>query len=491
MDFFTDSLLNNVHGGVEEDDRRFLDSFFEYYGDCNFDENGLFSGFEYSDDEVDAADYDMSANDEIFGLTVSTSLVPEEDARCNDDCANTQNEEKDLGNSSLGDGDKCCDGERDDNDVSVVYDAGMDKVDDNGGEHCSTDRVDSDTVCSICLQTCSESESCDDDGGDDMQVYELHCGHAYHMQCISSWFRVDDRCPLCKSSAQITCDNDRRALLESLSANDALQRLFARHSHPLGIMENCYKVAPVSAAFAKRHRAWPHITKAGEDDGRLLQCLLCEEQRDQQMGARDKRRKEAQTLIPGSSLRAHYHDHHAYGHCRHCMQRMPLGVLYRHERNTCKLIPRECPACHDAEIPQGCLMQLSLANPSRMSVKIDNKIYAGSGNYLLEHHGCKAVAVCDFCDAAFHNQRHLQDHKLHFRHHTTNAHCIETGEHGDHGKHNVSAGRSTPKRNSSILARVVNNIVNEELQFNDSKSNRKRRRTRGHTVVNTVKKIKA
>jgi hypothetical protein len=43
-------------------------------------------------------------------------------------------------------------------------------------------------VCSICLEEYDE----------DMKICKLRCSHIYHKECIMSWFKNHNECPLCR-----------------------------------------------------------------------------------------------------------------------------------------------------------------------------------------------------------------------------------------------------------------------------------------------------
>jgi hypothetical protein len=59
------------------------------------------------------------------------------------------------------------------------------------GEHIS----DINSITSSC--TC-----CGDDFGLGEEVCQLYCGHIYHRNCITTWLRYGDTCPICRAGCR-------------------------------------------------------------------------------------------------------------------------------------------------------------------------------------------------------------------------------------------------------------------------------------------------
>jgi hypothetical protein len=57
-------------------------------------------------------------------------------------------------------------------------------------KNMTTSHNDHDTSCSICLDECQDNDF----------VCQLICGHAFHIECISEWFKTSFTCPLCRVS---------------------------------------------------------------------------------------------------------------------------------------------------------------------------------------------------------------------------------------------------------------------------------------------------
>ncbi|ESN95476.1 hypothetical protein HELRODRAFT_153046, partial [Helobdella robusta] len=45
-------------------------------------------------------------------------------------------------------------------------------------------------TCVICVKKFTEKEF----------LYMLHCGHAFHMECLNRWFEEKQSCPYCRQN---------------------------------------------------------------------------------------------------------------------------------------------------------------------------------------------------------------------------------------------------------------------------------------------------